>query len=140
VSSLVSPPLLFQIKANHFSSFYIYTFKYTVVLMILSLLFSVSLGRLTTASQPRLGLTLSGNSTLIITFTITLLTLSQYANARWFHSGVHANVRPACRPHLPKVHFGRNQRSRPLQGLVYPPNTLTSLIILTPQAELDEQV
>jgi hypothetical protein len=90
--------------------------------MILSLLFSVSLGRLITASQPRLGLTLSGNSTLIITFTTTLLTLSQYAHARWFHSGVHANVRPACRPHLPKVHFGRNQRSRPLQGLVYPPN------------------
>jgi hypothetical protein len=32
--------------------------------MILSLLFSVSLGRLITASQPRLGLTLSGNSPL----------------------------------------------------------------------------
>jgi len=35
----------------------------TVALMILSLLFSVSLGRLTTVSRPRLGLTLSGNST-----------------------------------------------------------------------------
>ena len=36
---------------------------WSVALMILSLLFSVSLGRLTTVSRPKLGLTLSGNPT-----------------------------------------------------------------------------